>query len=229
MAASPLLIFHVGMGTIGLFSGAAALSFRKGSARHITAGKVFLISMLGNALSATLLAYLIQDWDNILGGPTTIYFIATAWMTLRRKEGETGRFEILAFLVAVAGVAVNLVGAWLVTNSESGAEYTLPVGIPFIFAALWAVAATGDLRLILRRGISGTQRIARHLWRMCYGMFVATGSLFLGQQQVFPKYVQDSIILFVLAFAPLALMVFWLFRVLFTKWYKRGNSLLSTP
>ena len=138
MTTSPILFIHICAGTIGLLSGAAALFFRKGSVRHITAGKVFVISMLGNALSATLLAYLIQDWDNILGGPTTIYFIATAWMTVRRKEGETGRFEIVAFLVAVAGVAVNLVGAWLVANSE---EYTLPAGIPYIFAALWAVAA----------------------------------------------------------------------------------------
>ena len=222
MTTSPILFIHICAGTIGLLSGAAALFFRKGSVRHITAGKVLVISMLILGVSATLLAYLKQDWANILGGPTTIYFVATAWMTLRRKEGETGRFEIVAFLVALAGFSVNLAAVFQAENREMLVEAGLPTGLPYIFAALWAVAAAGDLRLILRGGISGAKRIARHLWRMCFAVFVATGSLFLGQMQVFPEFIRETIILFVLAFAPLILMIFWLSRVLFTKWYKKA-------
>jgi hypothetical protein len=36
--------------------------------------------------------------------------------------------------------------------------------------------------------ISDRQRITRHLWRMCFGLFIATGSFFLGQQAVFPRF-----------------------------------------
>jgi hypothetical protein len=35
------------------------------------------------------------------------------------------------------------------------------------------LAAAGDLRMLLRGGLFGAQRIARHLWRMCFGLFIA--------------------------------------------------------
>ena len=66
--------------------------------------------------------------------------------------------------------------------------------------------------LVLGR-LSARQRIARHLWRMCFAFFIATGSFFLGQQDVLPQAVRGSPILFVLAFVPFALMLFWLARL----------------
>ena len=52
---------------------------------------------------------------------------------------------------------------------------------------------------------------------MCFAFFIATGSFFLGQQDVLPKAVRGSPILFVLAFAPFAIMLFWLVRLRFAK------------
>jgi hypothetical protein len=74
-----------------------------------------------------------------------------------------------------------------------------------------------DLKYIFRGKLSATQRISRHLWRMCFALFIATGSFFLGQQDVMPQAVRGSPILFVLAFTPFALMLFWLARVRFSK------------
>ena len=82
------------------------------------------------------------------------------------------------------------------------------------------LAAIGDLRMIVR-GISGKRRIARHLWRMCFGWFIATGSFFLGQQQVFPAWLRGSPALLVPALLPLVLLVFWMIRVRFTSVYKK--------
>jgi hypothetical protein len=76
--------------------------------------------------------------------------------------------------------------------------------------------------MILRGGISGAQRIARHLWRMCFALFFAAAFFFLGQQQVLPKVIRGSPFLVVLALAPLILMIFWLFRVRFSKRFKSG-------
>jgi hypothetical protein len=42
------------------------------------------------------------------------------------------------------------------------------------------LAALGDIRMLVRGGVLGTKRIARHLWRMCFGLFIAAGSFFLG-------------------------------------------------
>lgn len=86
MTPSPLLMLHIAAGTAGLLSGAAALVFRKGSGRHRAVGKVFAVSMLTMAFSASWLAYLVREWSNFLGGITTVYVIATAWMTLRLTE-----------------------------------------------------------------------------------------------------------------------------------------------
>jgi hypothetical protein len=74
--------------------------------------------------------------------------------------------------------------------------------------------------MLTRGGIAGRPRIMRHLWRMCFGLFIATGSFFLGQQQVFPAFLRGSIFLTVLAVLPLPLMIYWLFRVRFSKTYK---------
>lgn len=218
MTVSPIVALHISAGTIGILSGAAALLFRKGSGRHQMAGKVFVLSMLTMAASGSVAAYLIEEWSNVLSGITTIYYVTTAWMTLKRPAGESGLFEIVAFLVAVAGAAGNLVFALHATNSETGLMDGIPAGAFYVFAAVITLFAVGDLRLILRRGIAGTQRIARHLVRMCYAMFVAAASLFLGQMQVFPDFIRETGILFVLPLVPLVLMIFWVIRVRFTKW-----------
>jgi hypothetical protein len=78
------------------------------------------------------------------------------------------------------------------------------------------LAAVGDVRMLVRGGVFGKQRIARHLWRMCYALFTAAGSLFLGQQQVFPAFLRHINVLFVPAILPLVLRIFWLFRVRLT-------------
>jgi hypothetical protein len=48
------------------------------------------------------------------------------------------------------------------------------------------MGAAGDIRMLTRGGIAGRERITRHLWRMSFGLYIATGSFFLGQQQVSP-------------------------------------------
>ena len=52
---------------------------------------------------------------------------------------------------------------------------------------------------------------------MCFAFFIATGSFFLGQQDVLPQALRGSPILFVLALAPFAVMLFWLVRLRFAK------------
>ena len=83
----------------------------------------------------------------------------------------------------------------------------------YFVAGICLLGGLLDLNAILRARSRPTQRIARHLWRMCFAFFIATGSFFLGQQDVLPAAVRGSPALFVLAFAPFAVMAFWLVRV----------------
>ena len=53
--------------------------------------------------------------------------------------------------------------------------------------AIRGVAGPGRIRKRSFEVRDGAPRIARHLWRLCTALTVATGSFFLGQQQMLPK------------------------------------------
>jgi hypothetical protein len=55
---------------------------------------------------------------------------------------------------------------------------------------------------------------------MCFALFIASGSFFLGRIRIFPHVVRELYIPFILAFLPLLLMIFWLVRVRATRQYK---------
>ena len=109
MRFSPLLSLHICAAIIGLLSGSAALVFRKGSRLHRAAGNVFFVSMLSMSLSAVYMAFMKSETINVVVGVLTFYMVATGWMTVRHKEGETGPFEFGAMLVASAdGASVSV-------------------------------------------------------------------------------------------------------------------------
>ena len=219
-AAAVVLILHISAGSVGLLSGAAALLFRKGSRWHRTAGNVFFVSMLTMSAIAACVAPFLPRWDNAVMGVFTFYLVATGWVTVRHKENSVGLFEIGAFLVASGAAAASLMFGLEAAKSQTGIIEGLSYRSAYGFATLWALAAVLDLSVILRGGVSGAQRIARHLWRMCVGLLIAAVSFFLGQQQVFPASVRGSPFLLVPEIAIVGLMIFWLLRVRFTNRFK---------
>ena len=95
----------------------------------------------------------------------------------------------------------------------NGATTPAGPGVIYALASICLLAGLLDLNAVLRRRLTPAQRIARHLWRMCFAFFIATGSFFLGQQDLLPAAWRGSPVLFVLAFAPFGVMAFWLIRV----------------
>ena len=213
-------MFHAGAGTIGMLSGFTALAVRKGSRPHRTAGNVFVVAMLATGLTAAYLGFVIDNIASGLGGVLTAYLLATAWMTAKRRDNESGLFEIGALAFVTAGLVA---GVYAIAQSlMNGAPFSASIP-PIIFNVFVALLAAGDLSVVLRRGVSGRQRVARHLWRMLLGLAIAVGSFFPGQLQFFPDFIQNirpTILLFIPLFAILALMAFWLIRVLFTRWWR---------
>jgi hypothetical protein len=65
---------------------------------------------------------------------------------------------------------------------ESGLAYPL-----VMFGVVGLSAGAGDLRAMRSRALRGAPRLARHLWRMCFALFIAVLSFFIGQADVFPK------------------------------------------
>jgi len=221
MRMSPVLVFiHVSAGLIALPSGMAALMLRKGSRAHALAGRVFFVSMLIMAALGAYGSIVNPDMTNLLAGVVTFYLVATAWMTVRRKAGESGLFEIGACAVAFACSITALTFAWQVVNDGSRVSDGAPPFAYYMFASVSVLAAAGDFRVVLRRGIAGRQRLVRHLWRMCVALFIAAGSLFFGQPQVFPKSLRGTLVLALPPLIPIGAMLFWLVRVRVARRYK---------
>lgn len=225
----PILILHICGGTLGMLSGFAAAFLRKGSRQHAISGSIFVVSMLTMATAGTWLAIMKSQPGNILGGTLTFYLVATAWATARRT-GENVAPGILdwgALLVISTIAAVELTCGIEAAMSPTGLKYDYPPGPYFMMGTVAVLAAVGDIRMLLRRGIAGTQRIARHLWRMCFALFIAAGSIFLARQQLFPTFMHKTGMLYVLSFLPLVLMIFWLIRVRVVNAYKKKTWLYT--
>jgi len=237
MSYSPILVVHICAGTLGLLSGTAAICFRKGSPRHVLAGKIFVASMLTMAVGAVYLAITRHQPNNIGGGILTFYLIGTAWLTARRRDGETSRFDWIVLLIPLTLGALTWMNGLRVVRSGASSQDGVPVGMTFFMGSIMLLAAAGDIRMLVRGGVFGTKRIARHLWRMCFGLFIAAGSFFMGPsnrplrllstvgigQHLSPALFSTSLYL-ILTILPLILLIFWLVRVRFKNAYN-GQSM----
>ena len=227
MEYSPLLLLHIGAGTTGLLSGATAMCFRKGSRWHGAAGNVFFVSMLTMSGIGAFMAFMKSQPGNIIGGLLTFYLVATAWVTARRRNGQTGIFDWAALLVALTvGVSIVAYGVQA-AQSPSGSKDGVPAVMYFVLGSVALLSAAGDVRMLVRHGVFfGSQRIARHLWRMCFALFIASASIFIARPHLFPALLQRTNVLVLMGVLPLILMIFWLFRVRFTSTYQRLNAVL---
>jgi hypothetical protein len=241
MPYSPILIGHICGGTLGLLSGTAAMSFRKGSPRHVLAGNVFVISMLSMAVAAVYLAAVRHQPNNIGGGIITSYLIGTAWLTARRRDGETRHFDWIVLVIPLTLGILTWMNGIKVVRSGASSQDGVPVGMTFFMGSVMLLAAAGDIRMLVRGGVLGAKRIARHLWRMCFGLFIAAGSFFMGPSnrplrllsamgvgQRLPRALFSTTPYLIFTLLPLIMLIFWLIRVRFTNAYKAALQLAPT-
>jgi hypothetical protein len=232
VAAHAILALHIGGGTVGMLSGAAALLARKGGRLHGLAGTTFVISMAvmagigaGYPLAAIAaqMAPAVVQAPNAIAGIMALYLITTSWAAVRKRTIGVGALEIGGFVVALSVAAAGAAFIVMITGSPTGTIGSTPPQAFFVFLLVGSIAAASDLKVILAGGISGVPRVARHLWRMSVALTIATGSFFLGQEKVLPKFMQGSPWLFVPVFAPLMLMTFWLIRIRLKTWLAAGG------
>ena len=241
MAYSPILLVHIAGGTVGLLAGTAAMLFRKGSPRHALAGRVFVVAMLTMASFAVYLAVVRHQPSNLGGGIFTFYLILTAWLTARRRDGRTQRFDWVLLLIPLALGTLTWMNGVAIVRSGVDSPDGVPVGMSFFMGSVMLLAAAGDVLMLASGGIVGAKRIARHLWRMCFGLFIAAGSFFMGPsnrplrlltaaglgQHLSPALFSTGVYL-TLTLLPLILLVYWLVRVRFTNFHKGKSIQVAT-
>jgi uncharacterized membrane protein len=207
------LLAHLATGLLGLGTGFVALAVAKGSLMHRRSGMVFVYAMLATALLATGIATYEGKVSMMISAPFTAYLIFTAMTAVRPLNPEPRLLAPVLMMLAFAWSVADVTMGVRASARPHGMMDGVPAGMFFFLGTIALLAGVGDLRMIRAGGIQGSRRIARHLWRMCFGLFVASGSFLLGQAKFIPKPVRIPLLLNVAAVAPLIALIYWMWRV----------------
>lgn len=215
LGADALLWAHIGGGAIGILTGAVAILSRKGESVHRAAGTLFFAAMFACYLVGAGVAPFLEEGQrvNTVAGVMALYLLLSGWMTVRTAETRASPWHAVSLIVALCVAAAGGYFMHLGSLSPTGTIDGSPPQAFGLFMIAGTFAALGEANVLLRGRIAGAARIARHLWRMCFSLFIASGSFFLGQMQVMPLWLQDHPVLYVLALAPLAALAFYIVRV----------------
>jgi len=220
---TPLLLIHICTATVGLFSGFLAIALRKGSGLHRAAGNVFFISMLiMSGAGAYMAAFVKPNSGNIQGGVLTFYLVATGWAAAKRDR-KVGIFDWSALLGALALATASVTWGLEAARAQSGSKDGYPSAAYFVFASITLLFASSDVRMIVRGGVSGGQRIARHLLRMNLALLIATVSFYPSRAHLFPTWLRETNLLYVPHVLLVGSTVFWLVRMSARKRVQRNN------
>lgn len=206
------LIIHFGSGLIALIAGFIAIAARKGGRWHRWTGLVFTAAMITSGLFIIGIASYANKPGMVIGGALTAYLVFTALLTVR-PPGNDRRVNIILAAVALLMALGILIPSLQVLRRPELATPGIPVFMPIFLGTIALLAAVGDIRMIRAGGIHGPRRIARHLWRMCFGMFIATGSFFFGQAEFIPEPLRVRPLLGMLGVAPLFVLLYWMWRI----------------
>ena len=207
------LVSHFASALIALVAGTIALLVAKGGKLHKKSGMVFTVAMgAAGALAIPIAAYE-GNVGSVVGGILVVYFVYTAMTAVKPMPGTGGIVDVALMTVAFA---LATVGYWYGFVAWSRAGHVLngvPAVMRLFLATVCLLAAIGDLRTIRAGGLRGPSRLARHLWRMCFALFIATGSFFIGQMKFVPAPIRIMPLLIALGVAPLFVLLYWMWRV----------------
>jgi hypothetical protein len=208
------LAVHFAAGLVSIVAGTIALSVAKGGRLHKQSGLAFTWAMVVLGLTAAGIGTYERIPSQVFAGLLAAYLVYTGMTTVKPLPGIGQRFNVALMILAFAYAVASLYGGvteWLDPTMEVvGRPRVVP---PLVAGTVILLAAIGDLRAIRAGGLQGSRRLARHLWRMSFGLFIATGSFFLGQMKFIPEPVRIVPLLLAFAIAPILFLFYWMWRV----------------
>ena len=202
-----ILFIHIVSASFALLGGYAALFARKGSKLHRRAGTLFVWAMIVMGFGASILAR--AQGGGGLSGFMISYLVISAVASVR-DPATVPRWLHPGLMVTGLALGIIVTLASLIQVNVVTADPPSRGGV--IYGGILLLAGLGDLRIHLRGPLRGSARIRRHVWRMCFAMFNATGSFFLGQADEIPERLRIWPMLFLLAFLPLIVMLYYVLR-----------------
>ncbi len=212
-----LYAIHILAGALGLVAGYTALAAAKGAPLHRRSGMLFVYGMLVTAVAGTGIAVSrgVAPALNVPAALLTAYLVITALTTVRPIRGLGSRLGAGGLMLLA--LAVGLICLWLGIEAAGSPDGTGRDGMPafpfLMFGVVGTLAAAGDFRVIRASPLQGTRRLVRHLWRMCFALFIAALSFFVGQARIFPEPIRIRPLLAMPVLLVLVTMGYWLWRV----------------
>lgn len=207
------LVVHIIAGCLGLLFGYIALVAAKGGRLHRKIGMLFVYVMVTMSITGMTIAIVrgVAPAINVPMALLTGYLVLTALTTMRRPFAGSDWVALGGMLVAVGiGVANLAFGFLALANTGKSRGMAVPL---LIFGTVALLASIGDFRIMRSGPLQGARRLARHLWRMCFALAIASLAFFIGQAQVFPKPIRIMPLLALPMLAVLVTMFYWLWRV----------------
>jgi uncharacterized membrane protein len=226
------IFVHLLGGSLGIISGFVALSAVKGARLHRGSGTLFVYAMIALTSTGTVMAALTADVGSVIGGLLTAYLVITALTTVRPPTAGSRWQNVGALLLALAVGLTSATFGFEALASPKGTIHGIPAPVFFMFALLALLGSAGDLRMMRSGALQGAPRLARHLWRMCFALWIATSSFFLGPRWRVAKVLPEPLLRTPVLMFPVVLVIvamfYWLWRVRIRRGY-RGIGIVSAP
>ena len=215
-------LIHTPSGAIGLVSATVALSAKKGDVLHKKAGTYFTVSMLIMLISGFVAAFLKESTGDMFLSAVVMYTVFTAWLTVHHKKNETGFLEQLALVWIISvGIAAFFMDF---SEREVGTQ-----NLYLFWASFAVVCAIGDVRNLYLSGLSGIQRVIRHVWRIGFSLIWAALAFTdkivkMGGSNV--KEMPEEQMLYIVAVPTMLILIiilYWIINILFFSRKKFGS------
>jgi len=172
--------------------------------------------------------------NNIGGGILTVYLIGTAWLTARRRDRETSRFDWVVLLIPLALGTLLWMNGIKVLRSGASSQDGVPAGMMFfhgfrVFACCGGGRSHAGARRCSWSKAHRAASLAHVLWAVHRSRLFFPGTLkppaeiafAVGLGQHLSPAIFGTTLYLVLTLLPLILLIFWLVRVRFTTAYRK--------
>jgi hypothetical protein len=208
------LALHIVTGTAAVLLGFVALFAAKGGTLHRRSGLLFVYLMIVMATLGMVITVVrgVAPVGNIPASLLTISLVVTALITVR-PTAATRWVSVGAMVVLLAvGVGSMILGATAL--ARGGRLDGIPAFPLFLFGIAGLLAGAGDMHVLRFGPRRGSARLARHLWRMCFALFIASLS-FTGQlpKRFIPKQYHMPVLFSLPVLVVLITMCYWLWRL----------------
>jgi hypothetical protein len=206
------LLIHVLAGALGLLTGYIALAVSKGAPLHRKAGMVFVYVMVTMSITGGLVSAGrgVAPAINIPTALLAFYLVITGMTTVGSPAGWSRRFDVAAMMF---GFATALVCAIFIVVSLAQGGAAAGMAYPLVmFGGVALAAAIGDRRVIRDGALKGAPRLMRHLWRMCFALFVSSIAFYLGPDRL-PEALRNPAFRAAGVLLPLTAIAYWKWKL----------------